>query len=85
MPKELIFFVCLIISQSLAPYLWDTLDMEFYLLLVKQIQVHIWFPLKFVFYRVELAKRIPWLAINEQEPKDNVSTTTEATATTPAE
>lgn len=39
------------------------------------------------FDRVELAKRIPWLAINEQEPsKDNVSTTTEATsAATPAE
>nr|AHN82368.1 UVopsin [Empoasca vitis] len=38
-------------------------------------------------YRVELAKRLPWLGVNEQEPKhDNVSTTTtEATATTPAE
>ncbi|KAG8312869.1 opsin, ultraviolet-sensitive-like [Homalodisca vitripennis] len=38
-------------------------------------------------YRVELAKRVPWLAINEQAPPPETAstTTTEATATTPAE
>ncbi|KAG8312864.1 Melanopsin [Homalodisca vitripennis] len=37
-------------------------------------------------YRVELSKRLPWLPINEKPPSDTASTTTtEATATTPAE
>ncbi|XP_053690066.1 opsin, ultraviolet-sensitive-like [Sabethes cyaneus] len=35
-------------------------------------------------YRVELQKRLPWLAITETLPSDNASTTTEATSTNAA-
>lgn len=42
--------------------------------------------MKYVYFRVELSKRLPWLAIKETAPSDTQSTATENTvATTPAQ